>query len=177
MAYSYRNFPKPENKTVVISDNGYNDDIIAGINMAFFQAVSQTRGMAQAFKGYNRLASAFNVWSFIKENIKYQRDPDGMQMIKLPSRLLHESRLNNVNGISYGADCKSFTLLAGSLLKNLGYPVCFRYVSYNEDPTPSHIYCITYDKDNSPIIVDAVYKKFNSELPFKHKRDYLMKLK
>lgn len=169
MAYSYRNFPKPENKTVVLTENGYNNDIISGINLAFFSAVSQTRAMAQAFKGFNRLASAFNVWSFVKSNIRYNRDPEGMQMIKLPSRLLHEKEI--------GADCKSFTLLCGSLLKNLGYPVTFRYVSYNSDPTPSHIYCITYDKDNSPIIVDAVYKKFNAELPYKHKRDYLMKLK
>jgi hypothetical protein len=169
VAYSYRNFPKPENKTVVLTENGYNNDIISGINMAFFSAVSQTRAMAQAFKGFNRLASAFNVWSFVKGNIKYNRDPEGMQMIKLPSRLLHEKEI--------GGDCKSFTLLCGSLLKNLGYPVTFRYVSYNSDPTPSHIYCITYDKDNSPIIVDAVYKKFNAELPYKHKRDYLMKLK
>jgi hypothetical protein len=169
MAYNFHNFPKPENRSVTIAENGYNDDIISGINMAFYQAVAQTRAMAQAFKGFNRLASAFNVWSFIKQNVKYNRDPDGMQMIKLPSRLLHEKET--------GGDCKSFTLLAGSLLKNLGYPVCFRYVSYNNDPTPSHIYCLTYDKDNSPIIVDAVYKKFNAEVPYRHKRDYLMKLK
>ena len=169
MAYSFKNFPKPENKTVVIAENGYNSDIISGINLAFFSAVSQTRVMAQAFKGFNRLASAFNVWSFVKNNVRYNKDPEGMQMIKLPSRLLHEKEI--------GGDCKSFTLLCGSLLKNLGYPVTFRYVSYNSDPTPSHIYCLTYDKDNSPIIVDAVYKKFNAELPYKHKRDYLMKLK
>ena len=167
--YNFANFPKPDFKTKIISNDGINQDIISGINMSFFPAVAQTRSMAQAFKGATRMASAFNVWQFVKQNVKYKKDPDGTQMIKLPSRLLHEKEL--------GSDCKSFTIFCGSILKNLGYPVVFRYTSYNYDPTPSHVYCVTYDKDGSPIIVDAVYKKFNQEVPFKHKRDFLMKLK
>lgn len=167
--YNFANFPRPEFKNRVLADNGYNSDIISGINAAFFPAVAMTRGMAQGFKGATRLASAFNVWQFVKNTVPYKKDPEGLQMIKLPARLLHEREL--------GGDCKSMTLLCASLLKNLGYPVVIRYTSYTADPTPSHVYCVTFDKDNTPIIVDAVYKTFNKEVPYRHKRDYLMKLK
>ena len=167
--YNFANWPKPEYKNRTIAESGYNDDIISGINNAFFPSVAMTRAMAQSFKGGTRLASAFNVWQFVRSNIPYKRDPDGLQLIKLPARLLHEREL--------GGDCKSMTLLCSSILKNLGYPIVIRYTSYSSDPTPSHVYCITYDKDDTPIIVDAVHKKFNSEVPFRHKRDYLMKLK
>jgi hypothetical protein len=167
--YNFHNWPKPEFKNKTIADDGMNSDIISGINGAFFPSVAMTRSMAQTFKGSSRMASAYNVWSFVKNNIKYRKDPEGLQLIKLPNRLIHEREL--------GGDCKSFTLLCGSILKNLGYPVVLRYTSYSYDPTPSHVYCLTYEKDGSPIIVDAVYNKFNQEVPFKHKRDYLMKLK
>lgn len=162
-----KNWPKAKNISKVIVSDGYNSDIVSGINGAFFTAAAQARGMAQAFKGANRLASAFNIWSWVKNNVNYKRDPDELQMIKLPGRILQDKE----------GDCKSFTLLCGSLLMNLGMPVVIRYVSYNASPTPTHVYCYTFDKDGSPIIVDAVHNKFNSELPFKHKRDFLMKIK
>jgi len=162
------NYPRQEFKKTLIRANGSNADIISGINTAFFKAVAQTRPMAQSFKGASRLASAFNVWSFVKTNIPYKKDPDSLQMIKLPSQLLNDPD---------GADCKSFTLLCGSLLANLGYPVVIRYVSYNDNPTPSHVYAYTFEKDGTPIICDAVHKKFNSELPYRSKYDCLMKFK
>lgn len=162
------NIPRPEKTVTVLTRDAFNSDIVAGINTAFFKAAMQTRGMAQNFKGASRLASAFNVWSWVKNNIPYKRDPDQLQMIKLPSHLIHDTD---------GGDCKSFTLLCASLLHNLGLPVTIRYVSYNDSATPTHVYCYTQDKDGSPIIVDAVFKKFNAEAPFRSKRDFLMKIK
>lgn len=167
MAYRLTNWPRPENRRTVNAVNGYNTDIIEAIHVAFFRAVTDVAGTAQQFKGSTRLASAFNVWRFLREKVKYQKDPDALQMVKLPARLIAEG----------AGDCKSLSITAGALLKNLGFPVVFRYVSYSGNPTPTHVYIITFDKTGAPIIVDAVYKQFNKEVPFRSKRDYLMKLK
>jgi len=160
--------PASDGKKVVNVRDGYNSDIIENINNAFFRAVSETRGaFSQQFKGSSRKATAFNVWSFLKNNVKYQKDPNAMQAIRLPGRLLQDK----------AGDCKSFAIISGAILKNLGFPVVLRYASYNSSPTPTHIYVVTFDNDGSPIIVDAVYNKFNAEPAYRSKRDYLMKIK
>ena len=161
-----RNWPKARNERKVNAIDGYNSNIIEGINEAFYRALAETRPMSQDFKGENRMASAFNVWQFIKKTIKYQKDPDSYQMIRLPGRLLQDGE----------GDCKSVSIMAAAILKNLGFPVMFRYASYKSDPTPTHVYVVTFDKDNSPIIVDPVWPKFNSEAKYRHKRDVLMKV-
>lgn len=163
-----KNIPKPKKVTTILAQDAFNSDIVAGINSAFFNAISQTRGMAQGFKGASRMATAFNIWAWVKNNIPYKRDPDQMQMIKLPSHLIHDEN---------GGDCKSMTLLASALMFNNALPVVIRYVSYSANPTPTHVYSYTYDKDGTPIVIDCVYNKFNDEAPFRSKKDYLMKLK
>lgn len=157
--------PKVYGKTTVNAIDGYNSDIIDSIHYAYFTGVPQCRGIAQQFRGESRTATAFNIYRFIKNTVKYQKDPSDFQMIRLPGRVLHDKV----------GDCKSMSLLAACLLTNLDMPVIFRYASYNESKTPTHIYVVTYDKDGSEIIIDSVWRKFNSEAPYKSKRDVLMK--
>lgn len=155
------------NKITINQVDAINPDIIKAIHENVPQSIKDTRGdFSQSFRGSSRLASAFNVWRFLRNEIRYQRDPNHTQMIRLPGRLLHDRT----------GDCKSYSLLAASILKNLGYPVILRYVSYKKSSNiPTHIYVITLDKDNSPIIVDGTYKKFNAECPFYSKTDVLIK--
>lgn len=166
MAYGINNWPKARNTKKVNAIDGYNTDIIEAIHQAFFRAVAETRPMAQQFKGETRKATAFNVWQFIKKTIKYKKDPDSYQMIRLPGRLLQDGE----------GDCKSVSIMAAAILKNLGFPVMFRYASYTSSSTPTHIYTVTFEKDNTPIIVDCVWPKFNDEAKYKSKRDVLMKI-
>lgn len=165
MANLSRSRPKALNRSILNVEDGYNHNIIETLNSNYFIAVPQCRGFAQKFRGINRLATAFNIWRFVKTEIKYKKDPNEFQMIRLPGRILQDKV----------GDCKSMTLLCASLLANLAMPVVIRYASYSADRTPTHVYALTYDKDGSEIIIDAVWSKFNSQAPFKSKRDYLMK--
>lgn len=155
-------------KTVINAVDAFTPDIMSAIHANVVPAIQQTKEFAQTLKGHTAKASAFNVWRWCRENIRYERDPVHSQMIRLPGRLIADRV----------GDCKSYSLLVASVLKNLGYPVLFRYTSYRRDnPTKTHIYVICYDKSGTPIIVDGTYKKFDAEAPFASKYDVLLNVK
>lgn len=118
------------------------------------KAVEQTKSIARQFKGNTELETCKNIFNFLKNKIHYLED-GFHQKVKLPSALLRERK----------GDCKSYSVFTYAILYNLGIPCQYVLVSYNDDPTPSHIYVVT----DSGIIIDAVWGKFNSEKTPKYK--------
>lgn len=143
-----------------------NSDIIKTIHKNYVRGVQQMQKHAPQFKGRNTTQTARNIWNFLKKEITYKRDPDHAQLIKLPGRLAADKT----------GDCKSYSLFAASVLGALGKPVTFRYTSYNNDTTPSHVYLVTKDETGQDVIIDAVYNKFNSQKPYTNKIDKKMKV-
>lgn len=150
---------------ILSHNNAITGDIIEVLNGATVKAINDTKQFAKEFKGLNCLESAENVWNWVKINIPYLRDPEGKQIIQQPSALVRNKN---------GGDCKSFSLLIGSLLYNLGCNnVRLRYVSYKNDNIPTHVYCIfTYNGVDIP--VDGVIDTFNFENKKNFKIDYKM---
>lgn len=161
--------PKPNYVDKLEKSNAINNDIISTIHKNYNTAVFQTKNIAKSLKGNSDYETAKNVWLFLKRSLKYKRDPEGKQMIKLPSRLLaNNERI---------ADCKSYSLLAASLLANNGLKPTFRYASYKDyEKTPTHVYVTTKDSNGNEIIVDGCYKRFNDQKEFKYKYDYPMEV-
>lgn len=159
--------PAPLNENILLVTDAMNNDIIQSIHKLFPVAVLQTKEYAKRFKGKNAMQTARNVWDFEKSKIKYKRDPNVKQMIRLPNRFVHDA----------DGDCKSYALFAASILANLGYPVWFRYAGYRKgSDTPTHVYCVTADEKGKEIIVDGVYRSFNQEKPYEFKKDYKMEV-
>lgn len=119
-------------------------------------AVAQTKNIAKKFEGKTPKDTYFNIWKFLKNNIRYKEDGIEQQNIKLPSRLLRD-------GVG---DCKSYSLFTAAILKNLGIPCYWTYASYNSNPTPQHVYITTSDN----YIIDGVWNGFNSEKAPTHKK-------
>jgi hypothetical protein len=127
-----------------------NADIRKAIVKAVPKATEQIKEMANGFSGFNDQETCKKIFDFLKNQIRYKADgPD--QIIRYPSALL-KTRVG---------DCKSYSLLTAAILNNLKIPCRFVLQSFNEDPTPSHIYVETL----SGVKIDAVYGKFNSEKP------------
>jgi len=127
-----------------------NADIRKAIVKAVPKATEQIKEMANGFSGSNDQETCKKIFDFLKNQIKYKADgPD--QIIRYPSALLKTRT----------GDCKSYSLLTAAILNNLKIPCRFVLQSFNEDPTPSHIYVETL----SGVKIDAVYGKFNSEKP------------
>jgi len=153
---------RPNYKETVNVVDANNADIITVLEKNFPVAVGQTKDFAKKFKSGSAGEAALKVWDFVKRNIKYQRDDDEKQAIRLPNRFVNDRT----------GDCKSYALFIASVLQNLGYTVAFRYTSYNRNnPKPSHVY--VYLPDDG-IVVDGVYNYFNKEKPFVYKYDHTM---
>ena len=125
-----------------------NIDIRRAIFGAVPEANQQVKEMAKYFGRSSQRESCKAIFDFLKHKIKYVADGE-LQLIKLPSALLHTKV----------GDCKSYSLFTSAILTNLGIPHHFVLVSYNADPTPSHIYVAT----NDGCIIDAVWGIFDSE--------------
>lgn len=142
----------------LLYSDGDNKALRDAIFKATPKAIEQTKTIASRFKGATDMDTCRNIWNFLKNEIKYVADGQH-QKVKLPSALLREKV----------GDCKSYSLFAASILQNLGIPWHYVLTSYNNDPTPSHIYVVC---DNG-VIVDAVWTAFNQEKKpnyrYKHK--------
>lgn len=154
--------PAPNYRETVNVADATNADIISVLESNFEKAVVQTKDYAKKFASPAAGTAALKVWDFLKQNIKYKRDDDQKQAIRLPNRFVNDR----------AGDCKSYALFAASVLHNLGYRVAFRYTSYSPgNKKPSHVYVYMPDQG---IIVDGVYNFFNSEKPYVYKYDHVM---
>jgi hypothetical protein len=162
-----RGLAQPNYSNKVISNKGYNNDIISTLNSKFSAAVDQSKSVK--FSGKNDTEKARAIWNYLKNNVAYKKDAAGTQVIQLPSRMILDTK---------AADCKSFGLAAAAFMYGAGIKnVRLRYTSYNsQDPTPSHVYAVATSENGSTIIVDPVYKQFNKELAFQHYKDYPMRI-
>lgn len=152
----------PLNKHTIVHKDGDTKDIIDTIMMADKEAYKSTINLAKKLKGSSVYESAKNIFGFVFTNIKYKLDPFGKQNIKSPSQTYYTGF----------ADCKSLSIFSASLLKNLNIPYKYRFASYKEgSKEPTHVYIIAIDELGNEIIIDTVWKKFNSEKPYKYKKD------
>jgi hypothetical protein len=122
-----------------------------------------TARFAKFLRGKNDLQTLKNVWAFVKENITYRRDQPGDEVVKSPGALW-ETKVG---------DCKSFSVMIGSILNNLGYNYKYRVAFYNPlQPNQGHIYPVVVLDDGTEIIVDAVHEKFNKQAKYWKATDY-----
>jgi len=158
---------QPDYKKTIVTKKGYNNDIITALNAKFPAAVEQTKNVK--FSGDTLLLKGRAIFNYIKNNIRYRRDDPGKQVIQMPSRMIMDTR---------SGDCKSMALSAAAFMYNNGFKnVRLRYVSYDAgDITPTHVYAVGSDTSGNDIIIDAVYKQFNKELPYRYKIDYKMEI-
>jgi hypothetical protein len=163
----------PTGKDDVRYPNGNTKDIIDTVLFADGKAARYTKAFAPTLKGVTLKETCSNIHQFLKQEIKYSLDPMGQQLIKSPGRLWAENRKGKN---SYkGGDCKSFSLFTASCLRNLNIPYGYRFVSYNNNPTPTHVYCFVPVKGSKEIIIDGVWDgSFNTQKPYSFKDDRIM---
>lgn len=155
--------PKFNQVTITGSQNARN--IAKIIKRSIFESSSAANHIAHKFKGGNKYLSCFNVYIYLRKNIKYIREGSNLQTAKTLQRILFDK---------YG-DCKHYTTFACSILKALGIDCQMRLISQDfYDPNPTHIYCVA-KINGQDVIVDPCMKTFDSEAQYKYK--YNLKLK
>ena len=148
---------KPDNKVTIEVHDAINSDIMTILEKNFERAASQAAPIAYKFKGKDRIETARNIWLWLRKEIKYKKDPEGFQDIRLP-RYFHAKKTG---------DCKSFTINALAIYHNI-YPadkLFFFYAGYVPfTETPTHVYAKIMPASGGPeIIIDGCWYFFNSE--------------
>ena len=158
-------FPAYKGRYSTAKQGAKTTDIISQLLKEFPEAQKAVRKFAVKMDGGTAEKTARNIWTFIRTHIPYKKDDDGRQIIQLPQAIVRN-----------GGDCKSMSLLTGATLAELGYPVTFRFVSFNKNATPTHVYTVTYDDAGNEIPADSVIDTFNEEKPYTFKKDIKMQV-
>lgn len=157
--------PAGNNIRKVMFLDGDTDDIIKTIMHADKDAAKYTKDFAQSLKGKNMMETCRNIWTWCRANVKYKIDPFAQQWIKSPAQTITDGY----------ADCKSFSILVGSLFRNIypGAPVYYRFASFSSANIPTHVYVVAKDRGRD-IIMDCVLPQFNYQKQYTYKKDYQM---
>ena len=157
------------NKTVVNFNDGDTNDIISVVLLDDEISARQRfiKDFAPLLRGKNDYESCVNIWNFIKNEIPYVGDKNGLELIRLPNKCIWDAYYKQ-----NGGDCKSFALLANDLCRELGISSMYRFISQKRNSViATHVYCVAVI-NGKEIILDAVYTHFNSEPYRTYKVDY-----
>lgn len=154
--------PPAQHTDRVIHQDGNTGDIVSVILEADRYNGEQTKELAPHLKGKTTRETLRNVWFFVRNYIEYRKDTPGHERIKLPAKTWADR---------YG-DCKSMSVFIAGLLKNLGIPAKYRFVSYRRGGPVTHVYVVATPKGSRPVILDAVHSKFDDEEPYITKKEY-----
>lgn len=150
-------YPTPTNE-VVGDVKGYTNDIVAAILAHHNRYWMQGAELAKRLRGNTPEESCSNIHAFIRSRIRYILDPENRQFIESPARTLAKG---------FG-DCKAYSLLAASLLTNMGLECSIRFVSYERgSQIPTHVYVVGAGK----FVIDACLPDFNDEKKYSFKMD------
>lgn len=98
----------------------------------------------------DREGEASAVYQFVRDRVRYTKDPKGMEYVQTPGHML---TMIQKRGQAYG-DCDDKTVLGLSMLKNLGYDVAIRVAQYRPQGTYTHVYGLVKIK-NVWMVFDA----------------------
>lgn len=151
------------NQKMFIKSDAEVTDIISVILKADQRSKEFTARFAPFLRGSSPEQTLKNVWSFVRKYIRYEKDRSGDERIKSPGKTWEDK---------YG-DCKSMSVMVGSLLKNLGFRYFYRVAFYDKDnPEQGHIYPVAILPGGEMIVVDAVHYVFDEEVEFWRASDY-----
>lgn len=149
--------------------NGYNGDVVEAIKSCYEQFKEQPKDHVKNLRGLSVKDQCLAIFTNLVENVQYQVDPDGVQYIKSPARLLSDG---------YG-DCKSLSMYICCCLNCLNRKHAFRFVDFDGCGQYTHVYAIAWDENGREIILDACetddegYTLFDYARPYKRKLDVI----
>ena len=119
------------------------------------------REAAQCLAGKDDYETLYNVWRFVKSNVRYRVDRPGREVVKSPAALFTLK----------AGDCKSFSIAEAALLRALGFKgIRYRFAAYGNKKEVTHVYIVVKSRGED-VILDAVYGEFDAEEKYTWKKD------
>ena len=149
-------------KTFIVS--GYNSDVLKTVIDTYELSKEQTNDIVDDIRGCDYRTQCEAVFGYLLENVVYREDPDGVQLVKTPARLIHD-------GIG---DCKSMSIFIGSCLHCLEIPFVFRFVGFGNKKIYNHVYIVANPGTAQELILDPV-ERIDGEPVFDYARIFTVK--
>jgi hypothetical protein len=149
-------------KIFVVS--GYNDSVVDCVIDTYEQFKNQTSQLVDDIRAEDYETQCKSVFGYLLDNVVYREDPDGVQFVKTPARLI-------LDGVG---DCKSMSIFIGSCLHCLGIPFVFRFVGFSPRKIYNHVYIVANPGTEKEIILDAV-ERIDGEPVFDYARQFTVK--
>jgi len=156
---------KAKNINKLLKRNGKTADIATAVMQVYNNDYQQANELAKSLVGNSTEQTCEKIFNYVIEHVKYIEDPNGVQWVKTPARLLADG----------SGDCKSMAIFIGSCLRCLGIQHVVRFVSYSQQKEATHVYIVVTD-GGSELVVDPVVRvddlpKFNYEEKYTFKSD------
>jgi hypothetical protein len=109
-------------------------------------------------KSHNHADEALAIGRWVQQNVRYMKDPDGVELLQDPVYVIQKAMTNEARG-----DCDDMALLIATLLVSIGIAPSFKVVRWkNQSGNYNHIY-VTVDEGNYQlpkklIALDAIVK-------------------
>jgi len=170
-------FPKANRQTEVIKTSAEVEDTLQLIRRIVPETLDQTAAIAKRLKGKTLEDTCENIWHFVFDHIKYEKDEAGKEQVRSPARTWDNRHK--------GVDCDCMTTFISSILMNLNIAHKSRIAMYDFGRGWQHIYPIVPKSGslNSPlrdrddyIVMDCVKYAYDDEEPYKQIKDTDMKL-
>lgn len=155
--------PEPNYRAKLISGWQNTNDIVKAIQNQHSENLQAANKIKHLFCADDERTTARNIFDFLKYEIEYRVEPATKQTTKTLQRFIHDG---------YG-DCKHFALFANTILQQCGYKGLYRFSGYRDKQNVQHVYSYL---PNTNTILDAVLPSFDTEKPYKIKKDYNMSL-
>lgn len=126
--------------------NGNLEDTIKHIKRIALRDIPVVRELALNLQGESVGETAQNIWEFIRENLTYELDTEGIEELRTPARTLHDKTF----------DCDDATILTSAILSNLDIVHEYRITAYEEVGKFGHIYPVAIDENGEDWVIDAV---------------------
>lgn len=150
------------------TDNSNTYDTLRFMSERAMKFSYQMKGIAPLLKGNTKQETVNKIYRFLYSHFQYKLDGETQNLMS-PSAAWHLRKT--------GFDCKTYSILASTILQNLGIPHSFRMVQ-QAGIMPgewSHVYVIV-PNGNTHFTIDATTHD-NKEVSFTNKHDYTMKHK
>ena len=148
-------------KREVVVANQDTVDIIDAMIRNHYKYSNEYDKIFRYFDGGSVEETAFNVWNFLKDEFRYNIEPEEMQILRSPSALL----ASNIIGI----DCKGYATFANGIMdayrRNTGkkFDVYYRFASYDPfDNTPQHVFAVVKE-NGTEYWIDPVLDQFDEK--------------
>jgi hypothetical protein len=151
-----------KNNQRIISYDQSTNDIINAILRQHNKCFNEYDKLYNYFDGGNFENTAKKVFKYLKDNVKYEIEPNNLQTVKTPAAIL-------ATGKTTGSDCKNFSLFFAGILdsyrRNTGekFDIAFRFASYDGSNTPEHVFVVINPNTDNEIWCDAVLNYFNEK--------------